>query len=214
MKEEFLKNETGLFLVNKIGKPGIGTIELSLSLNDNLKNSLFYSLSPVDGSDSSLIPSFKKDIITKDPEVLDSNRLRFVDSSLSGSKIITGIGTTVFKYTVPVVPELLELTKNNSTAEYTTSSKTSGGVSKLNLKSRGSSLTSLPSFLSVDSEQGSDAILRTKTHTIGKINKTRKSDIGFNYYADKTLAPEGAIPTNLEIERFSILDRIGISLLD
>ena len=175
MKEEFLKNETGLFLVNKIGKPGIGTIsELSLSLNDNLKNSLFYSLSPVDGSDSSLIPSFKKDIITKDPEVLDSNRLRFVDSSLSGSKIITGIGTTVFKYTVPVVPELLELTKNNSTAEYTTSSKTAfGGVSKLNLKSKGSSLTSLPSFLSVDSEQGSDAILRTKTHTIGKINKTR-----------------------------------------
>ena len=86
-----------------------------------------------------------------------------------------------------------------------------GGISKLNLKSRGSSLTSLPSFLSVDSEQGLDAILRTKTHTIGKINKTRKSDIGFNYYADKTLAPEGAIPTNLEIERFSILDRIGIT---
>ena len=125
MKEEFLKNETGLFLVDKIGKPGIGTIsELSLSLNDDLKNSLFYSLFPIDESDSSLIPSFKKEIVTKDPEVLDSNRLRFVDSSLSGPKIITGIGTTVFEYTVPVVPELLELTKNNSTAEYKTSSKT------------------------------------------------------------------------------------------
>ena len=212
-QDEFLKNDGRLFLVNKVGEPGIGTIsQISISVNNDYTNSLFYSLTPIDNSNSSKIPEFKKGIVLTDPEVIEGNKLRFVDSSLTGQKVITGIGTTVFKYTVTKKPEILELTKNNSTSEYKTNSKTAfGGISRLLLKSRGSSLISLPKFLGALTDNGSGALLRAKSSSIGKINKVKTTDIGFNYSADKTLSPEGSIPTNLEIERFAILKRIGIT---
>ena len=212
-QDEFLKNEGEKFLVDKVGEPGIGTIsQISISVNNDYNNSLFYSLTPIDNSNSSQVPEFKKGIILKDPEIIEGNKLRFIDSPLTGQKVITGIGTTVFNYTVTEKPEILELTKSNSTSEYKTNSKTAfGGISRVLLKSRGSSLINLPKFLGALTDNGSGALLRAKTSTIGRINKIDISDIGFNYSADKTISPEGAIPTNLEIERFAILKRIGIT---
>ena len=217
---------TGTFEVKSIGIPGVdSSATLELSVNANIKYPLYYNIVPVDTSTDSPLNDVIKTYVTDTEEIVENNKLFFVESEYSGIHKISGIGTTTFSYTIEETPEVTTYLSDTNFAtgitttnaafanyNYTTKSLSAdGAVSKVNIQSKGSSFKTLPAFISIASSIGKDALLRPKTTTIGNIDKFEIRNIGFDYSADKTIAPSGSIPASIRLDRANILDKVGIS---
>ena len=186
---------------------------------------MYYNIIPVDKSTDSPLNDVIKTYVTDSEEIVENNKLFFVESEYSGIHKISGIGTTTFSYTIKETPEVTTYLSDNNFAtgitttnaafanyNYTTKSLSAdGAVSKVNIQSKGSSFKTLPAFISIASSIGKDALLRPKTTTIGNIDKFEIRNIGFDYSADKTIAPAGSIPASIRLDRANILDKVGIS---
>ena len=143
---------------------------------------------------------------------MNNNTLIIENSIYLGEKIISGIGTNYFEFSLNNIPESLNyINKTNSIIKYTTkSNNTLGPISKIKIISKGRNYKKLPIIKEISTKFGKGAFLKVKTNNIGKIKKTTLEDIGFDYFSDSSLRPFSKIPQILRINPLSIIDEIKV----
>ena len=134
-----------------------------------------------------------------------------MDSVYNGEYKISGVTSETFNFS-PKLPEFL--TYNDTDCEkfnYSTkSTNVKGGIKKLKILSKGFNYKQLPVFQEVTSVEGINANLIAESKNIGKIEKVRVIDIGYEYPADKTLRPEVFIPSILNVDNLDTVSGINI----
>lgn len=166
-----------IFNVRKSGSIGITTdANIRLVYDEQVPNKLFYKLTPR-----------KNKPIFVDTDISDNNSINFSDSAYNGEQSVTGIGTTVFSYTLAEYPESSSYYDN---INYTTNStNATGPIESIKVTNRGTGYKFLPGITSIVTNDGENAILEVVSDTIGRINNVQLNDIGFNYPSDLTLKP-------------------------
>jgi hypothetical protein len=208
--DENFNNELGTFSLIKSGSIGVGTTSTITLKTENLPNSFYYSLVPIELKD---IPTTKKEIYI-DKEQVFYNKISLVDSEISGSKKIVGYTTNTFTFETINPVENSYYDKNNSVINYeTNSASASGGISKIRLVNSNKLYNSVPKIKSITSGLGTDAVLDISTESIGNVtsNNITIKDIGFNYSTDITIRPKCIFPSIIRIKPFNILDSILVT---
>jgi len=196
----------GISLIEKSANIGIETNSyVSFSVNDSFPNQIYYNLLPITNL------SVKNEILS-DNEVVESNKITFIDSDLNGKKQVIGISSQTFDFQNSKPLNFNSYSSSDGTFDYYTSSTNARGeIYGLKILSGGNSYKKLPSITSISSGIGSGAILIPQSTTIGKISNTSIENIGFNYSVDTTLKPLVKFPSILRVEPLSTLDFIGVS---
>jgi len=202
---------SSIFEVIRSGKIGIdSTASLTLNVNDNTPNNLYYKLVPVN---LEINPQVKKEIIV-DNEVSSFNNISIVQNSYDGIRSIVGVGSTTFEFNVLEKPEFDLLYSNSNVLEYYVDFPgIKGEIKNVSITNRGKGYTLLPSIESVSSNSGSDAVLTPITNTIGKIAEVEIRDVGFDYSSDYSVRPTAKYPDVLVLTALSTFDYIGITSL-
>ena len=205
---EFYKSPNSpTFNVVKNGRIGIDTnASVSLIFDNDLPNTLYYRLEP---KNDNLLPESKKGIVF-DSQLVGAGELVFVNSVLSGSVSVSGLGSTTFAYTIPFAPDENSYDTTNGIFEYERF-RGKGKIKRTYVESGGTKYKSLPSISQILSEEGTGALLYSNANNIGLVNKVEINDIGFSYPTDYTLRPTAKLPDILKLYSLSVFDRIGIS---
>jgi hypothetical protein len=198
------------FEVKKSGIVGIdNNAKVSISINKNIPQKLFYNLDKV--YSGLTLPEEKEEIVI-DSSVYSNNELQIVESEYNGEHQIISTGSSSFTYNVINVPEKDSYSSGISSIKYETNSLSAfGPITKIKIDSKGKNYYSLPNFSKVISNYGSGAILEASSNSIGKINKIKISDIGFNFPSDSTLRPNLSLPQILKVEPLNSFKSIGIT---
>ena len=199
--------KTETFLIEKTGTIGIGTIlsesNIKLSYNDEIPTKLYYSIEK-NGT-----------LISQDNEVNNYSEILYDNSFYNGSYNVYGIGSTTFNITLKDIPEKLSYLKSECfDLSYTTNSNSDvGPIDKISIISGGFGYRSLPAFTGISTlSSGKNAIIKSKSTSIGKINDLRIINEGFEYSSDKTLRPKAEVPKVLQLNN---TDKItSVSVLD
>jgi hypothetical protein len=196
--------------VYRIGKIGIdSTAAVYLTITDNTPQNLYYRLEPIDPVNN--LPE-KLSIIVDDDQVINHNKLYFVDSKYNGTHTISGIGSTSFTFSLLDTPEKNSYYPYEGDLNYYTNSSTaSGEIYELKLTSKGRSYNNVPDIVGVVTNTGNSAILECQTNSIGKILNTTIKDIGFDYSSDLSLRPSAKLPSLVKLQSLYSLDYIGIT---
>lgn len=151
-------------------------------------------------------------VLEIDNDVNDFCQLSFVDSFYNGKYNVHGIGDTTFKVSLNQIPEKLNYSQNDcNILEYSTSSKTSKGpVKKVRLVSKGSGYKKLPIYIKTNSTTGNGAYILPKSSEIGKLNRTRIVNEGFEYSSDNTLYPTANISKIVTVTSSSSLKNVDV----
>jgi hypothetical protein len=205
---EFNKTPTSpTFNVIKTGRIGIDTnASVSLVVNNEFPDRLFYRLEP---KNDDLLPQEKREIIF-DNQLVGAGEIVFVDSIISGTVKVSGVGSTTFSYTIPSAPPENSYDTTSGVFEYERFTG-KGKIKTTFLESGGSRYKSLPPISEVSSEDGEGALLYSNSNNIGSVNNIQIQDIGFSYSSDLTIRPTAKLPDILKLYTLSIFDRIGIS---
>ena len=202
-KDEFVSTgSTSTFSISGVGTVGVSTnATLTINYTEELPSILFYALEKTGY------------ISTADTEVPNHSQINFINSHYNDSYTISGVGATTFNISLSKVPEKLSYTSSEcDELKYTTSSSTaSGGVSKLRVISSGSNFKSLPIFKSVTSISGKGAYIVPESEVLGRVNKIRILNEGFEYASDKTLKPESEVSKFLLIDNANTLKSVSVS---
>ena len=204
---EFLSSQDStIFNVGIAGTVGLGT-------DDSNPEGAFLTLQPTISTPPVLYYGLTKGgfISTADSDVQNYSQIIFLDSVYNGEYKISDVTPDTFNFS-PNLPEFLTYNDTDcEKIEYTTKSKNvKGGISKLKIISGGFNYKKLPEFDKVISEEGTGANLVAISNNIGKIQKTRVLDIGYEYSSDKTLQPEVFIPSVLNIDNLDTISDIEI----
>ena len=208
--EEFDTTQSSTnFEVSRTGNVGIdANAKLTLTINDQTPNNLYYKLVPINLTLNSQI---KKDIIVDD-EVISSNKISLVESDYSGKYDIVGVGSTYFQFNILQRPQFELLVSNSSSLEYYTNTLgIKGPIQEVSITNKGRGYDTLPGITSVVSESGSNAVLLPTSNSIGKITSAEIKDIGFEYSADYSVRPTVKYPDILVLDSLSSFDYIGIT---
>ena len=196
LTDEFVSTgTTNSFSVTKVTN-GISTLQYS----EGIPETLYYSL------EKSGI------IVSPDEDVKNYSKINFIDSYYNNSYVVSGVGSTTFSLSLPKKPESNYYQNINSNSlYYTTNSKyASGSVEKIKTISPGSGYDILPTFVTIESINGSGAYIIPKSSNIGKINQIKIVNEGFEYSSDKTLRPESLIPTTIGIKNANTVSSVEI----
>lgn len=196
------------FEVTRTGRMGVDdNATVTLVLNDNVPNVLYYNLVPVDVTRNSNI---KTEIIIDDL-VESYNKISIGQSKYNGNFKVRTTTNSTFSYNLVDLPESSFYNSTSAAVSYTTKSTSAkGGIDKLRINSNNVGYNKLPS-ISIASTTGSGAILFANSSTIGSIQKIEIEDIGFNYSNDLTLRPTSSLPTVLKVEPLTTFKSIGIT---
>jgi len=197
------------FNVSKNGIPGTVNSNLILNIKETEIQKLYYTLTIPDKNN---IFFEKLEYFNDTLNILNNNTLIIENSIYLGEKIISGIGTNYFEFSLNNIPESLNyINKTNSIIKYTTkSNNTLGPISKIKIISKGRNYKKLPIIREISTKFGKGAFLKVKTNNIGKIKKTTLEDIGFDYFSDSSLRPFSKIPEILRVNPLSIIDEIKV----
>lgn len=197
------------FEVKKTGIIGVtDNASVSISLNDNVPNKLYYKLTPLIGK--SYLSKQKEEIIV-DNDVYGANSIIVNPSEYNSSYTISGIGSTTFSFSLNKEPEKYSYTSTESKIKYfTNSTSATGSISKIKTIF-GGRYSNIPGITSVRSNTGSGAILEPKSNTIGKILKVPIEIEGFEYHTDSTLKPISEFPTRLYVEELFSIKDVGLT---
>ena len=187
---------------------GFGTV--GVSTNPNATFTLRYG----DGLPSKVYYALQSSgyISTSDKEVKNHSEISFVDSAYEGTYSISGVGVTSFQIALNRTPEstLLYPSQYDTLQYSTTSTTTSGGIKKIKKIFGGYNYKILPKFVGFSTGGGRNALLEPKSNTIGKINKTRILNAGFEYSSDKTLKPEAFVSPIISITNSTTITDIDV----
>lgn len=202
------KANVGQFDVKTTGTIGEPGAKLELIIDDNVPDSLYYNLVPLNYNGAA---QSKLEIITDTFNITNNNKLSISNSLFSAKASVSGVGSTTFNYTLTETPERLQYTKNEAKIIYTTNSLTAyGPVAEVSLDSPGRGYKSLPSVEKVSTGIGTNAIFLPASTEIGKPNEVILTDIGFDYPSDSTLKPSAQFPYTYKIEPLSKFNTIKI----
>ena len=150
-------------------------------------------------------------ISTADTEVQNYGEILFIDSVYNGEYKISGVTSETFNIS-PKVPEFLRYSQLEcEKLEYSTKSKNViGAIKEFKILSPGYNYKKLPLFNKISSTNGTGANIKITSDDIGKINKVRIVDIGYEYSSDKTLSPEAFVPPRLSIDNLDVISDVEI----
>jgi len=208
--EEFTTSKTSnVFEVQKIGTIGVTTTaKVILNVNENTPEKLYYNLIPIYDNNT---PQIKREIVI-DTLIQDHNELQIQFSKYNGEHQISVATPSSFTYNLPEFPESVSYGSSTSVISYeTTSSSAFGPIAKFEIKNRGQNYYSLPGITTIVSVSGSNAILEPSSNSIGKIKKTKISDIGFDFSSDNTVRPTVYLPQIIKVDPLASFASIGIS---
>ena len=174
----------------------------------DVPNEIYYNLIPSESSFSELFQ------ISSDTEVIANNRIKIVPSTFNNEYPIIGIGSTAFKFNLNTKPEntLYTTSSGVSTIFYdTNSTNATGSISKIKVNFGGKRYTKLPKISSIETISGKNAILKSSSSTIGKVNHLERVKDGFNYPTDITLTPFLSAPAIVQIKDILRIDYVGIT---
>ena len=201
LTNEYITSQDSIsFNTSGVGTAGIGTdATLSIEFTKSTPNKLYYGLSK---------GGF---ISTSDTDVINNNEILFVDSVYNGEYRISGVTSDTFNFS-PKKPEFLNYLESDcEILEYSTKSKNvKGAIKNFKILSAGSSYKKLPKFNSIISKNGIDANIKAESSTVGRINKVRIDDVGYEYSSDKTLDPEAFVPTIVSVDNLDVIDNLFI----
>jgi hypothetical protein len=197
-------NSSGISKILKNNLIGFSGASLSFTVDEEFPKNLYYNLKPLNSADNS------QKNISNDLEVDNYNKISFIDSKLSGKKVLIGVTTNTFKFSDLYYPDSTFNGSNSSIDYYTTSKTENGPINEFTITSGGKSYKKLPYVERVVSAGGTDAILIPQSKTIGKIQKAGIKDIGANYSSDKTLLPLLKFPSILRIEPLTSIESIEV----
>jgi hypothetical protein len=197
------------FNVVKNGIPGELNSNLVLKIDNNIPKKLYYNLEILDQKN---IFFEKLEYFIDELNILNNNTIFLLDSVYQGNKVISGIGSTSFNFSLSRVPETLEyINESNSILSYTTKSKNAlGPISNVKINSKGKNYKKLPIIKQILSQSGKNAVLEPRTNNIGKINSINITDIGFDYFSDNTIRPLAKIPEILKVAPLTALGSIKV----
>ena len=199
---EFISvGNTTNFNILGIGTVGVGTTaSLTLKHSEGLPLELFYAVEK---------SGF---ISTADTEVKNYSKISFVDNEYNGTYTISGVGSTTFSVSLSKVPNETFLSSSNTDVlKYSTTSLTaSGGIKKIRNIFGGYNYNSIPGFSSVTSANGQDANIVAISDQIGKINKIRILEQGFEYPSDKTLRPDAYVSPTYYLSNSNTIESVTV----
>ena len=207
-KNEFISvGNTSNFQVTGVGTVGINTTAtVTLNFYDKNPSNLFYNI--------------KKSgfISTSDTDVVNHNKIHYLDSKYSGEYTIfnvppvVGASYTSFSISIPEVPEKLSYTSSDtSSLKYSTkSSRARGSINEINIDFAGVGYDDLPSFVSIGSTQGTNATLLPNSTTINRVDNVRILNPGFEYSSDPTLKPEAFISPVISVINSNTISNIEV----
>jgi len=186
--------------IDVIGTIGITTSFLTINYAKNLPENLFYTLEK-DGNK-----------VKPDLDVLNFNRIKYVDSSYRGNYRISGVANTSFNIVLNNIPEKLFYSKNECDEIYYTTNSINGkgSLEDITIISSGVNYKKLPVYTKINSIEGKGAYVIAKSNSVGIINETRILNSGFDYFSDKTLRPSALVPSTLVIKNSSEITSIEI----
>ena len=195
--------------VRRSGRTGIdANAKVTLVVNQKTPEELYYRLDPLYDNDIPL----EKTEINYDTEVPFANQIRTRDSLYNGKHIVSVARSDSFDFTIGNTPEQSFYSANGSSILYDTDCiHALGPISRVEVQNGGKEYKSLPGITTVTSVNGIGAILEVSGRDIGRINKIRLKDIGYNFPADKTLRPSMLLPNILKIQSLKYFDQIGIT---
>ena len=208
LTNEYLSSQDSTnFNVVGVGTIGIGTspdrpivgAALTIQYSASSPEKLYYGLSK---------GGF---ISTSDTDVQNYSEIRFVDSIYNGEYKISGVTSETFNIS-PNVPEFLRYTELDcDKLEYSTRSKNVvGTIKEFKILSSGFNYKKLPQFNTVASKNGAGANIKALSGDVGRIQKVRIVDIGYEYSSDKTLSPEAFIPPIVNIDNLDVVNNVEI----
>jgi hypothetical protein len=213
-KDRFETTKTSnQFEVVRRGLVGVSSeSSVEIGINDNFPESLYYRLTPLRKYNDIDVPSVKTEIIIDNENIQNNNRISINKSSYSGTYRVSGITSTTFTYNLSDYPEKSSYNLNESTITYTTDSKNAFGViNDIFVKNKGKGYRYLPGVSSVISNTGKGAIILPRSRTIGRIQKLRVDDIGFDYPSDLTLKPTVKFSDIVKVDPLTSFKSIGIT---
>ncbi len=198
----------GLSKVLKFGVIGVSSFaRVEFTVDKDFPSSIWYGLEPRTNLDLLEI----KTQYAIDKEVIENNKISFIDSVLNGQKSIIGFGSNTFSFNNEFNYESNIYTQSAASfSYYTNSTNEVGEIGSLKITSSGMRYERLPSISTVSSLTGSGAILIPKSETIGRINSMNIIDIGHNYFIDNTIKPTIKYATVLRVVPLSKLESIQV----
>ena len=196
------------FNVVGLGSVGFGTdsnSSLTINYSNNVPSRLYYGLEKGGY------------ISTADTEVKAYSEIRYENSEYNGTYSVFGISTTSstteFKISPFRYPTILSYSSDDcDTLEYNTRSSNAlnGSISKVKVIAEGFNFDKLPKFKDVTSTNGVNANIVAVSTSIGRINKSRIRDIGYDYPSDKTLRPEAFVPPIVSVDNLDTIQEVDI----
>ena len=199
---------TSNFNVTRSGSVGSANATVTVTVNENVPKTLYYTLDPLFESN---IPPVKEQI-HNDTGILASNELQSKDSDYNGKHVISVGATNTFTYSLSKIPERASYISTTSDLKYTTNSENaSGPVAEFEIFDGGQNYYSLPGISTIVSDFGKNALVEPFSDTVGKIQKTKINDIGYNFPTDNTLRPSVNLPQIVTINNLAKIRSIGVS---
>ena len=209
LKNRFFSTKTPFkFNVIESGILGVDTnATVKLVCDDFIPDILFYNLVPLKNDD---IPASYSSI-KLDEDIISS--ILIEESFYSGTYKVVSKTDKTFSYHIPdFIDESHIFTNSNAEISYSTiSTNPSGPIDLVKILSRGKNLYRIPEILSIDSEEGKNAILSPRSSSIGVIKDIGVEHIGFDLPTDYTLSPRAHAPTIIKIKEMSSIVGIAVT---
>jgi hypothetical protein len=196
------------FAIFRSGTPGNNQSYVSLDTsNKHFPSVFYYNLI----SKSSIEES--KQQISFDTSVLGNNKVKIVTHSLNSKFIINVVDNKKISFNINKELnyfELLSLTSSSYT--YTTNSlSASGPIHDLRINFGGRGYKKLPYIRSINTSNGSDAVIQLISPKVGRVASYERIKDGFDYPTDPTLSPRLSIPTVCGIKDIRTIEKINIT---
>ncbi|MAS48066.1 MAG: hypothetical protein CL557_11735 [Alphaproteobacteria bacterium] len=195
--------QTNSYIVSKVGTSGTTGSTVTLNYSDSNPLNLFYNIEK---------GGF---ISTSDIDVIDKSRISYIDSKYKNNYSILGVTSTSFKIVLEDKPEILgyaSTTIGVGTITYSTDSiRARGPINDVKINSGGEGYKQLPTFVSIASTQGKNAIILPRSKNANKINNTNILNVGFEYASDKTLLPLAKVSPVTSLRNFDTIKAVTIT---
>ena len=196
------------FNVVRNGAAGISTdANVTLTVTKDIPTELFYKLDPIYDSN---LPDIKKQV-TVDHEVISGSQINILESLYNGKQTITVGATNEFTYTLPVIPEKTSYGTLSDLTYETDSENAFGEISSFEIRNPGVNYYALPGINTINSAEGTDAIISGVSTSIGRIKSITLRDIGYNFPSDPTLMPSASLPQVIQLDALKSVESVGIT---